>query len=93
MRKAMTLATKMVDKQVQSACSVETLLNIANSSNAPNCRNCAELELQLLQALNELSSVQLIVDLLNKEHKHKQDEPTLDIIRSDQWTRVSSNKA
>jgi hypothetical protein len=39
--------------------------------------------------LNELSSVQLIVDLLSKEHK--QDEQTLDIVRNDHWTQVSSN--
>jgi hypothetical protein len=38
--------------------------------------------------LNELSSVQLIVDLLNKEHKR--DEQTLDIVRNDHWTQVSS---
>jgi hypothetical protein len=41
--------------------------------------------------LNKLSSVQLIVELLNKEHKHKQDEQTLDIVRNDHWTQVSSN--
>jgi hypothetical protein len=39
--------------------------------------------------LNELSSAQLIVGLLNKEHK--QDEQTLDIVRNDHWTQVSSN--
>jgi len=33
----------------------------------------------------------MIVDLLSKEHQHKQDEPDLDIVRNDQWTRVSSN--
>jgi len=54
--------------------------------------NVLNSELQLLQALNELSSVQMIVDLLSKEHKHKQDKPTLDIVRNDQWTRVSSNQ-
>ena len=68
------------------------LLNIVNSIKPSDCGNCAELELQLLQSLNELSSVQMIVDLLSKEHKHKQDKPTLDIVRNDQWTRVSSNQ-
>jgi hypothetical protein len=68
--------------------SVET--SIANS-NKPYCGNCADLELQILQALNELSSAQLIVDLLNKEHKYKQDEQTLDVVRNDHWTQVSSN--
>jgi len=70
---------------VQTECSVETLLNIANSSKPSDCGNCADLELQLLQTLNELSS-----DLLNKEHK--QHEQTLDIVRNDHWTQVSSNQ-
>jgi len=39
-----------------------------------NCEKCANLKLQLLQALSELSSVQLIVNLLNMEYKYKQDE-------------------
>jgi len=82
----------MADKQVKTECSVETLLNIANSSKPSDCGNGADLELQLLQALNELSTVQLIIDLVNKEHKQKQDEQTLDIVRNDHWTQVSSNK-
>ena len=61
----------MADKQVQTECSVKTFLDITNSSGLLNCGKCADLELQILQALNELSSVQLIVDLLNKELKHK----------------------
>jgi flagellar hook-basal body complex protein FliE len=83
----------MADKQVQIESSVDTLLNIANSSKPSECGNCAELEQQLLQALNELSSVQLTVDLLSTEHKHKQDEPTSDIVRNDQWTRVIVKKS
>jgi len=38
-----------------------------------------------------LSSVQLIVDLLNKEYKNKQDEQTFDIVRKDYWTQATSN--
>ena len=78
-------------QQVQTECSVETLFNIANSNKPSDCGNCADLELQLLEALNELSSVQLIVDLLSKEHKHKQDNQTLDIVRNNHWAQVSSN--
>jgi hypothetical protein len=33
----------------------------------------------------------MIVDLLNKEHKHKHDEHTFNIIRNDYWTQVSLN--
>ena len=81
----------MVDKQVETECSVETFLNITNSSKLSNCEKCVNLNLQLLQALNELSSVQMIVDLLNKEYNYKQDEQTFHIIRNDYWTQVTSN--
>jgi hypothetical protein len=80
------LNIKMADKQIQAECSVKTLLNIANSSKPSKCGKCDDLELRLLQSLNELSSAQLIVDLLNKEHKHKQDEQTFDIVRNGHWT-------
>jgi hypothetical protein len=36
----------MVDKQVQTECNLETLLNIANSSKPSDCGNGADLELQ-----------------------------------------------
>jgi len=81
----------MADKQIQAECNVKTSLNIANSSKPSNRGTCADLELQLLQSLNELSSAQLIVDLLNKEHKHKQDEQTFYIVRNGHWTQVSLN--
>jgi hypothetical protein len=55
------------------------------------CGKSADLELQLSQALSELSSVQLIVDLLNKEYKYKQDEQTFDMVRNDYWTQATSN--
>jgi hypothetical protein len=38
-----------------------------------------------------LSSVQLIVDLLNKEYKYKQDEQTFDMVRNEYWTQATSN--
>jgi hypothetical protein len=59
----------MVDERVRTECSVETFLDITNSIRLLNCGKCADLKLQLVQALNELSSVQFIVDLLNKELK------------------------
>jgi len=73
---------KIADKQIQTRCSVETFLDITNSSRCLTCGKCADLKLQLLQALNELSSVQLIANLLNKELKHKQDEQTSDLARN-----------
>jgi hypothetical protein len=81
----------MTDKQVQTECSVATLLNIVNSSKPSNCEKCADLKSQLSQALSELNSVQLIVDLLNKEYKYTQDEQTCDMVRNDYWTRVTSH--
>jgi hypothetical protein len=45
----------------------------------------------IMLSISELSSVQLIVDLLNKGHKYQQDEQTFDIARNDYWTRATSN--
>ena len=81
----------MVDMQVETECSVETFLNITNSSKLSNCEKCVDLNLQLLQALNELSPVQLIVDLLNKEYNYKRNEQTFNIVRNVYWTQVTSN--
>ena len=50
-----------------------------------------DLELQLSQARNELSSLQLIFDLLSKELKHKQDEQSPDVIRNGYGSQVTSN--
>jgi hypothetical protein len=78
----------MADKQIQTECCAETLLNIANSSRPSKCGKCADLELQLSQSLSELSLVQLIVDLLNKDYKYKQ-EQTIDMVRNDYWTHAT----
>jgi len=56
-----------------------------------NYGRCADLELQLSQALSKLSSVQLIVNILNKEYNYKQDEHTFDMVRNDYWTQATSN--
>jgi hypothetical protein len=63
----------------------------ANSSRPSKCGKCADLKVPLLQALSELSSVELIVDLLNKDYKYKQDEHTIDMVRNDYWTQATSN--
>jgi len=39
----------------------------SNLSEIQHCVKCAQLEIQLQQVLNELNSVQLIIQMLNKE--------------------------
>ena len=51
----------------------QNLLKYYKYNKLLNCEKCVDLELQLLKALNELSSVQFTVDLLNKEYNYKQD--------------------
>ena len=59
-------------RQAATQCTVKTFLNIKNTINFWTVKN-VDLELQLLKALNELSSIQFTVDLLNKEYNYKQD--------------------
>ena len=47
-------------------CCAANLLNYSTSNGFRDCAKCAELEIQL-QVREELSSVQLIIQLLNKE--------------------------
>lgn len=44
-----------------------SFLNNSNLSEVQNCVQCVEREIQLQQVLNELSSVQLIIQTLKKE--------------------------
>jgi len=53
----------MVDEIVGTKCCA-----YSNLSEVRNCVKCAELEIQLQQVHDELSSVQLIIQMLNKEH-------------------------
>ena len=39
----------------------------SNLSETQHCVKCAQLEIQLQQVLNELNSVELIIQMLNKE--------------------------
>lgn len=52
-------------------CGASNLLNYSSLHSDQNCERCAELEMQLQQVRDELSSVQLIVQMLNKEHVQK----------------------
>jgi hypothetical protein len=49
-------------------CCASSLLNYSNLSEVRDCVKCAELEIQLQQVRDELSSVHLIIQMLNKEH-------------------------
>ena len=64
----------MADELVGTKCSASNSLNYSNYSNlhgVHNCEKCAELELQLHLVRDELSSVQLIIQMLTKEQDHK----------------------
>jgi len=56
----------MDDEVVGTKCPATSFLNYSNLSEVRNCVKCAELEVQLQQVLNELNSVQLITEMLNK---------------------------
>jgi hypothetical protein len=56
----------MVDEAVGTKCCATSFLNNSNLSEVQNCVQCAELEIQLQQVLNELNSVQLVIQMLKK---------------------------
>jgi len=58
---------KMANELVGTKCSAPILLNYPNSDAAQNCEKCAKLEFQLQIVRDELSSVQLIIQMKNKE--------------------------
>jgi hypothetical protein len=58
----------MLDEVVGTKCCASGFLNYSNLSEVQNCVKCAELEIQLQKVLDELSSIQLIIQMLNKEH-------------------------
>ena len=58
-------------------CCARGFLNYSNLSEVKNCVKCAELAIQLQQVLDELSSVQLIIQMLNKEHVQEDAVATL----------------
>ena len=53
---------------VGTKCCASSSRDYSNLSEVRNCVKCAELEMQLQQVRDELSSVQLITQTLNKEH-------------------------
>ena len=57
----------MADVVCKTMCCATNLMNYSMSNGLCDCAKCAELEIQLQQVREELSSVQLIIQLLNKE--------------------------
>ena len=57
----------MADEACETKCCAANLLNYSTSNELLECAKCAALEIQLQQVREELSSVQLIIQLLNKE--------------------------
>jgi hypothetical protein len=58
----------MADGVFGRKCSASSLLNYSNLSEVRDRVKYAELEIQLQQVRDELSSVQLLNQMLNKEH-------------------------
>jgi hypothetical protein len=58
----------MADEIVGMKCRATSFLNYSNLSEVRNYVKCAELEIQLQQERDELSSVQFIIQMLNKKH-------------------------
>ena len=61
-------AVNMVDIVSGTKCCASNPLNYTMLDDFCDCEKCTELETQLWQIREELSSVQLIVQLLNKDH-------------------------
>jgi hypothetical protein len=59
--------TKMADVVCGTKCCATNPLNCSTSNGFRDCAKCAELAIQLQQVREELSSVQLIIQLLNQE--------------------------
>jgi hypothetical protein len=66
----------MVDELVRTKCCATSFLNNSNLSEVQNCVKCAELAIKLQQVLNELISVQLIIQMLKKEYVQKDNVAT-----------------
>jgi len=58
---------KMADIEVCGECSSHISVKIKVNNNVTNCKKCSEYETQLKEALDELKSVRMINELLQKE--------------------------
>src|SRR5215469_1103986 len=83
----------MADSKVEVECHATNFLEICGQSEKQHCAKCPELEQQLQRVLEELSSVQQIVQILRTEYIHdttltQQVGSTLG--RNDTWKTISS---
>ena len=66
----------MADAPIQTKSCSSSLLNYSRSVAAQNCEKCAELKLQLQIMRDELSSVHLIIQMLNTDQNRKDPNTT-----------------
>ena len=62
----------MADIIQKSSIPADNFYNNTNTSDVENCTKCIDIEIQLQQALEELSSAQLIIQMLKKEATHEE---------------------
>ena len=75
----------MAEVVCRMQCEAQVYSSYAELGNFQYCLKCAEMELQLRQVCEELSSVQLTVDMLNKEGTQvTTDTASLDGTQTDQ---------
>ena len=70
MLSSLTDFAKMAEVVCTSSCCASNYANYLASNKFRDCAKCAELEVKLQQLSEELSSVQLIIGLLNKKRAH-----------------------
>ena len=81
----------------RTQCGAQVYSSYTELGNFQYCLKCAEIELQLRQVREELSSVQLTVDMLNKERTQvTTDTASLDGTQTDQerhgtWEEMTRN--
>jgi len=76
-------------------CGAANISGNFNTSEIQNCVKCVEHEFRLQQAMEELKSVQLIVQMLRNEHIHEDHDAAAvqqtgpDLVANDSWKEIS----
>jgi hypothetical protein len=85
----------MANSEVEAECRATNSLKYCSQSDKQNCTKCPELEKQLHRVLEELSSVQQIVQILRTEYIHEHYDAALTqqvgatSERTDAWKTIS----
>jgi hypothetical protein len=85
----------MADSPVEIQCRAAKVSGSYNPSELQNCVKCEEYEFKQQQVVEELKSVQLIVQMLRNEHIHEDyDVATIhqtrpDLVTNDSWKEIS----